>query len=160
MKNVWALGWVQSGEHRERERESEHVWLLLDLIWTFYIDVDGWRHDLISDEIFAGPQKLCILMLDFQGLREYWEDHHWRLDALETGWTCEVATALCCLHGFPAEGLAGLADWRLAVPGSSCTDWWWLVMKNKLASIFFGRAYIYMIPCWILWENFPDSSKF
>lgn len=44
--------------------------------------------------------------VEFQGLREYREDHHWRLDALEIGWTCEVATALCCLHGLPAEGLA------------------------------------------------------
>ena len=114
--------WVNT----ERERESEHVWVLLDLIWTSYINVDGWRNKLIFDEIFGGPQFMSrhstFIFCGISG-----SPGVPRRSPLTIGcprnwmnmWSCD------CTMLSPRASCwrTGRIDWQLSVPGPSCTDW-------------------------------------
>lgn len=154
MKNVWALGWVQLGEHRERD--SEHVWVLLDdLIWTSYIDVDGWKNELIFDEIFAGPHKLCISTLDFHflwnfrvsGSTEKITIDDWMPSKLDEHVKLRLHYAVSTgflLKDWPYRLATGRTRVLLYRLGSPKRDWWWLVMKSKLVSISFGGLKVHL----------------
>jgi hypothetical protein len=140
MKNVWTLGWMQLGEHRERD--SEHVWVLLDLIWTSYKDVDGWRNELIFEQIMYFDTRLSFCGISGSpgvprrspltiGCPRNWMNM----------WSCDCTMlsprVSCWRTGLRLAVQTGRTRVLLYRLGSK-RDWWWLVMKNKLVSFFLG----------------------